>query len=445
MRSSRIIRILAGTVVILLLMNALLTWVLEPATSSSSDNMWYGYQNREEIDTIFVGSSLVSRSLDPDAYDAIMGTHSYNMGTNAQMFAQSYTAIETAWREHQVQTVILGIGYFEFQMRQGIGNEVAFYRARNHYSTLSERIRNDLRYVFSEDNYEGAVSINYFFPWVYDHVTVDAESILANVQEKASAENKDAGEPGNGFSNGDDTVLDFNTLSYEDTCSAAAQKEVAPAYDELARICSFCKEHAIDLYVVNMPLPQYYVVAFPEQYYERADRIRQTCEENGFAYYDFNVARPELFTCDDAYYMDYEHMNQTGSEAFTKAVANLVTAVQGGTDVSSWFYDQDSYLASIDRIVCTNYTYDWNEDGSLTVTGYAYCGTGVEPEYQFSVWDETSGAYTVLQEYSASNILTLDADGVDTLKDNGNIKIRIDARDGNHPDTANRYYEDAIS
>ena len=204
MRSSKIRRVLIGAILCLLLLNQALTFLLEPAQSSSSDNMWYGYQNQEELDTIFAGSSLVSRSLDPDRYDRRMGTHSCNMGTNAQMFAQSYTAIETAWREHQVKNVILGIGYFEFQSRQGLGNEVAFYRARNHYSSMAERVRNDLRYVLDADNFGSSVSVNYFFPWVYDHVTVSVKEIAENLRQKlASDPSEQRGEPGNGFSNGD--------------------------------------------------------------------------------------------------------------------------------------------------------------------------------------------------------------------------------------------------
>lgn len=79
MRSSKIGKVLIGTILCLSLLNQALTFLLEPAQSSSSDNMWYGYQNQEELDTIFAGSSLVSRSLDPDRYDRRMETHSCNM------------------------------------------------------------------------------------------------------------------------------------------------------------------------------------------------------------------------------------------------------------------------------------------------------------------------------------------------------------------------------
>lgn len=444
MRSSRVIQILAGVVVLLLLCNALLSWALIPSKDSSSDVMWYGYQNAEEIDSVFVGSSLVSKSLDPTTYDALTGAHSYNMGTNAQMFAQAYTAIDTAWREHHIKTAILGIGYFQFQMRQGIGNEVAFYQARNNYSSLAERIVNDWRYITAEENWEGAVSVNYFFPWVYDHVTVDAASIVQNIQDKAKVEWSDLGESGNGFSNEIQEALDFSTLSYNQTMQGASQKETNAAYEELAQICTYCKDRGIDLYVVNMPMPQYYVVAFPEDYFDRASRIRRTCEENGVAYYDFNVARPELFTCKDEYYVDYEHVNQKGAEVLTSAIARLVTASQAGEDTSGWFYDQDSYQSSIDRIVCTNYTYTWDESGGLRVDAKAYCGSAVEPEYQFSLVHPESGEVTLLQEYSASSSLYLSAQTLQGLQNGKTMTIRVEARDRNHTDGIIRYYEELV-
>lgn len=431
MRSSKVWSVLIGTVICMLLLNQLLTFVLEPAQSSSSDTMWYGYQSKENLDTVFVGSSLVSRSLDPDRYDRIMGTNSYNMGTNAQMFAQSYTAIETAWREHGVKTVILGIGYFEFQSRQGIGNEVAFYRARNHYSSFGERLRNDARYVLNADNFSSSVSVNYFFPWVYDHVTVSASDIAENVQEKlAGGEKKNIGEPGNGFSNGDTTQLDFNTLTYSDTSSAESQKEVQPAYDELAKICDFCQEHGIALYVINMPLPEYYVVAFSEQYFERAEKICGTCEEHGYAYYDYNVSRPELFERKDKYYMDFEHMNQAGAEAFTDSVARLVQAVQGGEDASSWFYSKEEYLRSVNRIVCTNFTWGQEENG-YAVQAYAYCGSDVKPEFRFSVWDAAGDEWYIVHEFSGNSVLRISAEDAEKWKDSaGHVRVRVEARDG---------------
>lgn len=455
MRSSKIGRVLIGTILCLFLLNQALTFLLEPAQSSSSDNMWYGYQNQEELDTIFAGSSLVSRSLDPDRYDRRMETHSCNMGTNAQMFAQSYTAIETAWREHQVKNVILGIGYFEFQSRQGLGNEVAFYRARNHYSSMAERVRNDLRYVLDADNFGSSVSVNYFFPWVYDHVTVSVKEIAENLQQKLTSDpSEQRGEPGNGFSNGDTSQLDFNTLSYADTSSAQSQKEVQPAYDELKKICDFCRQKGICLYVINMPLPEYYVAAFPEQYFERGDRIRRTCEEHGAAYYDFNLSRPELFERRDSYYMDFEHMNQEGAEAFTDAVSELIRKVQSGEDVSGEFYaDAEDYLKSIDRVVCTNFTWTREEDG-FHIRGYAYCGSQVTPEFQFSLWNPSEEKWEIRQAFSESDQLWIPEEETAVWEDpSGGILVRVEARDSaGKTDGAGdaaaasttRYYEEEI-
>ena len=447
MRSFKIKWVLLGTIIGLCILNVGLTFLLEPAESSSSDNMWYGYQNQDQLDTIFVGSSLVSRSMDPEQFDQKVGTHSYNMGTNAQMFAQSYTAVETAWREHKIQNVILGIGYFEFQSRQGLGNEVAFYRARNHYSSLWESFGNNARYVFHPDNFESSVSINYFFPWVYDHVTVTGKDIRENLREKLTA--KAAAKPvdaGNGFYSGENTCLDFNTLSYEDTSSAQYQKEVQPAYDELAKICRFCQEHGIHLFVVNMPLPDYYVVAFPEQYFERAEHIRKVCRDNGTAYYDFNVSKPELFERKDEYFMDFEHMNPDGANAFTDSLANLFLAVQEKKDVSSLFYTKEDYLLSVNRIVCTNFTWETKSDG-LAIQAYAYCGTKVKPEYRFLLWNEREECYEVLQDYSEDSCLVIGRKQEEDwrkLSTESGLRIRVEVRNSGRTEECTRYYEEDI-
>ena len=82
MRIFKTIRPLAYLAVFLV-MNACLSFVLEPARGSS-ELMWKQYYKEKEIDTIFIGSSLCLTSFDPYIFDETMGTKSFNMGTPLQ-------------------------------------------------------------------------------------------------------------------------------------------------------------------------------------------------------------------------------------------------------------------------------------------------------------------------------------------------------------------------
>ena len=58
-----------------------------------------------------IRDTLSACGFNPDVLDPITGYHSYNMGTNAQMLAESYMAIDTAIREKHIKRVVFGFGY----------------------------------------------------------------------------------------------------------------------------------------------------------------------------------------------------------------------------------------------------------------------------------------------------------------------------------------------
>lgn len=93
------------------MLNSVLCFLIEPARGSSA-TMWEEYYKETEIDTIFIGSSLCSASFDPQIFDEKLGVKSFNMGTPMQPLDQNLTALETAFEEHQIDTVVIGMGFF---------------------------------------------------------------------------------------------------------------------------------------------------------------------------------------------------------------------------------------------------------------------------------------------------------------------------------------------
>ena len=152
--------------------------------------------------------------------------------------------------------------------------------------------------------------------------------------------------------------------------------------------------------------------------------------------------------------MDFEHMNQEGAEAFTDAVSELIRKVQSGEDVSGEFYaDAEDYLKSFDRVVCTNFTWTREEDG-FHIQGYAYCGSQVTPEFQFSLWNPSEEKWEIRQAFSESDQLWIPEEETAVWEDpSGGILVRVEARDSaGKTDGAGdaavastiRYYEEEI-
>ena len=123
-------------------------------------------------------------------------------------------------------------------------------------------------------------------------------------------------------------------------------------------------------------------------------------------------------------------MNQAGAEVFTDSVARLVGAVQGGEDVSSWFYTKEEYLHSVNRIVCTNFTWTREENG-YAVRAYAYCGADVKPEFQFSVRSADGAEWSIVQEFSEDSTFRISAKDAEQWRNSaGHLRVRVEALDG---------------
>ena len=415
--------------------NSVLTYVLEPAEDSSSATMWSGYNHAKNIDTIYVGSSLCHVGFNPDVLDPITGYHSYNMGTNAQMLAESYMAIDTAIREKHIKRVVFGFGYFCMQRRQSIGSEVAFYRARGAYGDWKSKLTENMSFLFSAENFKSSTSINYFFPWIYDHCTISGQEISNNLNDKKekSTEAKQT-YTGNGYAKYGGQ-LNYDAIGSDITEASKHQKFDRSAYQELAKICRLCEKNNVKLDVIVVPEPDYYVVAYGTDYFKKKAEIEKVCADNGAAYYDFNLAKPELYDAEATYYADYEHLNETGATAFSKSVAYLLNQ-EDKQNMNDLFYTPEEYLKKIDYVTCVNYTSEM-VNGTIIIKAKAYTGNTAKAEYQFMVYDKAKKEYSVIKEYSA------DSECKYKMQGKGTYLIRVNARIAGESGTL-RYYEKKI-
>ena len=415
--------------------NSVLTYVLEPAEDSSSATMWSGYNHAKNIDTIYVGSSLCHVGFNPDVLDPITGYHSYNMGTNAQMLAESYMAIDTAIREKHIKRVVFGFGYFCMQRRQSIGSEVAFYRARGAYGDWKSRLTENMSFLFSAENFKSSTSINYFFPWIYDHCTISVQEISKNLnikKEKGIETKPQKKETGYARQM---KQLNYDAIGSDITEAGKHQKFDRSAYQELAKICRLCNKNNVKLDVIVVPEPDYYVVAYGPDYFKKKAEIEKVCAENGVAYYDFNLAKPELYDAEPTYYADSEHMNETGATAFSRSVGYLLNQ-EDRQNMKDLFYTQEKKKKKMNYVTCVNYTSETVND-TIRIKAKAYTGTAVKPVYQFMVYDEARKAYSVIKDYSA------DSECDYTPPEKGTYLIRVNAKiEGT--DGAQRFYESKI-
>jgi len=319
-----------------------LSFLLEPV-SGVSDSMWSEYSGEAEVDTIFVGSSVCATTFDARIFDEVLGVKSFNMGTPAQPIGQSMDAIEIAYKEHEIKTVIMGTGFFIFQEDPTEEAEMTFTIGHARLRGGIEGIAESITYMLSEEVIGTENSINYAFPWLYNHVEISVDAIYQNVVEKLQAKKENTlsedvnAESGKGFrpyyGEIDKDTIWTNNSYY--CYSGTLEPRMMAKFKELM---TYCNENGIELIVVNTPHPAHDIVTC-YSYYENMDRvISGLCEEYGVAYYDFSLVKPELFENKIEYFYDFEHLNYDGAQNFSNMFCEFLQKRQNGEDVEQYFY-----------------------------------------------------------------------------------------------------------
>lgn len=417
-RWGRTLLFVAAFVVLLALMNALLTLLLVPY-GSKSEVVWKDYASADEIDCVMVGTSTIMRGVDPQIVDAELGTHSYNLATPNQMLDESYLAIKTAYEDHGISRVILGISYSQTMLGDKPNPGSTFVRERAKVVGLRQRLEADAYLLFEGGAIRQASSINMLFPWIVNKVTIAPSAIIPNVRMKLdgtsvydAAEINERGWHYGGRGFGYFTwTLDYNTgnarpfVTEEDFAAFAPDAPVAPTLNAdraraLDDIIDYCAEHDISLMAVVPPVPDFALIYYGPNYDNFSRVLRDYLGARGVACYDFNLALPALYEHDEGDFTDSEHLNRQGVDKFSPAICELVKRTEAGEDVSSLFGTAADRVASMDYISCVLEEFRTEADG-VHLDARALAGPSVQAEYQYlrKVGDE----WVVLRDWSTDS------------------------------------------
>lgn len=334
-----------------LVLNMMLSFLLEPARGAS-EIMWRNYYAEKELDMIFIGSSLCQGTFDPYIFDEQLGVKSYNMGTPLQAVPQTVRALETALEDHDIKTVVFGMGFSTLKYESLMEAELTFEKARTRQIGGVKGFMESVEYLFSKDVRSDEKSINYFFPWLYNRGEISKEMLMGNVSLKIrQLKEKYLGIPiedhqifHKGYQNHDGMVFNYDNMwelntyrYYEPELNA----EMMAAFEEMIQVC---KQHEVDFMVINTPHPKFDLVACYESYDQNQNEVKALCDKYDVDYYDFSLAKPEVFASRAEYYSDYEHLNLEGSQAFSQQLSHFMARRASGEDMGQYFYSVEEYL-----------------------------------------------------------------------------------------------------
>lgn len=330
---------------VLLAVNMLLSFLIEPA-SGASRRMWSGYYAEKELDMIFVGNSICQQGFIPDIFNEKLHVKSYNMGTPSQAALQSKQAIKTAFEEHDIKTVIYAMGFSSLKYVPIPEAELTFERERVRGMHGMKGVLRTASYIYSENMAEKEASINFWFPWLYNYEDYSKETIAKNVSGKLEQWKKRLTKEGydeteglnKGFRNDDTRTVNRDKI-WEDNSyrnyEAYFDTEMLAEFEEMLALC---EREGADMIVLNMPHPAFDVVSCYEFYEQNEQRLKGICDRYGASYYDFSLAKPEIYEVEDQNFVDYEHLNRNGAEEFCKKLCDFLELRESGEDMSRYFY-----------------------------------------------------------------------------------------------------------
>lgn len=426
MRISKVILNLVIALALLGVVNAALTFVIEPY-GSRSQLAWMDYANQEELDTILVGTSYMEYNVDPAVLNEDCGYKAYNLGSPSQTIEESFMGIQTAYDDHHVKRVILGVSTGILTSSTPPNPGGAFMRNRSFYVSPMETFRATNEFLWHYGAASSANSLHLLFPWASNPVhSVKFNTLYKNVMAKithadvaAVAEDLESGWKYIGLGHGTrDKSVNMNGSHIRNINEGVDEDEMADAAlptdstqidpdraRTLGEICTYCKDRDIELIVIVAPLPVHNIFDENSTYFETMGSIEAFLAEQGVTVYDFNLATSDLFESKLSDFADIHHLNVDGAQKFSHALARFLNMLEAGEDVDALFTTPQEKYATIDYLSALFATSDVDADG-IHLDWRIVTGPDVDVEYRVLVKEGDAEDYHPVTEWSHDTSFT---------------------------------------
>lgn len=298
------------------------------------------YEEDDNIDRLYLGSSHVFCGIDPLTLDDINGENNFNLSTGTQQLITSYYLLKEADKKHEIDRVYLdlyynctvaGLGNFHdyqsipyswivlHQMRPSINrlsymlnlsSPEYYYLTFLAFTRYKEKLF-DLDYVSTVVN---AKQSEIWKNYEYRHVSrVDDREYVMQNGEKGFRIYHGTPEYGGFYRTDREAPLGDNPITPE-------------SLEYLQKIVEYCKEHEIALTWIGCPISDYQLVR-NGAYDNFVRQVSELAKEYDVSYYDFNLCRREyLDLSQKEYWADMGHLNTKGAEIFTQFLGNFLLA-----------------------------------------------------------------------------------------------------------------------
>lgn len=309
------------------------------------------YENTENIDNLYIGSSHVFCDLNPVILDEINGKNNFNLSTSAQPLIASYYLLIEADKCNDLNCVYLDLWTGLLMEDNGDWKEPKSLATSWQVIDQMKFSANKLNWILDSTDYKH-VYLSMFPAIRYKSKLLDFGYLEERLRNKTKEEY---------LCYDDFESYRHKGYSYTDHradalyCATSVQTVENPrglsadAKKYLHKIINYCDKNDIQLRLCANPTSDW-VLCRTGDYDNYVMQMRELASQYGLEYYDFNLCKREYLDIDDnIYWSDDNHLNVYGAEVYSTVFGTFFEQLEKG-EIQSSDYFYDSYQEKLDNI-----------------------------------------------------------------------------------------------
>ncbi len=296
--------------------------IINAYTKSRYDGFYE--QPKNSIDMVFIGSSHSYCTFDPENFDSVMGTNSWQMGTPLEHYDTSLYVLKEVLKTQSPKLVVLDIYWDmmddEFDMKQANSffevvkdKSVEKDYVKNVFP-LNERVKYDLLPIRYQQDY---------FAYENNAFQKAAEEKFGVQAEQAAQTNGTEYYLAKGYTYCDTVIPDSeldetNQFKGLDGESWEADKTQVKYIDEIVNLC---KENNIEIVFVTAPIANV-SMDYIKNYDSIHAKMAEIADSVGVKYLDFNIVNRDESLLKMENFRDDAHLNDSGVKVVDKYFTN---------------------------------------------------------------------------------------------------------------------------
>lgn len=290
------------------------------AASKNTVNVWTKSRYDEfyaleenTVDMVFIGSSHAYCTFDPENFDSVFGTLSWQLGTPLQNYDTSYFVLKEVYKTQKPKLVVLELYWDvmddEFDMKQAN----SFFEAVNDESVKEEYIKTV--FPLNEKVKYKLLPIRY----QQDYFAYEAADMEKYAQEKYGVQEEVQETNGTEYYLAKgytycDTVIpesEFDETNQYKGLDGAEWEPNETQVEYIMKFAELCRENGTELVFVTAPIANV-SMDWIENYDSIHDKLAAIADEAGVKYLDFNIVNREENLLEIENFRDDAHLNDSG-------------------------------------------------------------------------------------------------------------------------------------